>query len=469
MKANNLRFFNTLGRKKEEFQPIGDTVGFYSCGPTVYNFAHIGNLRTYIFNDILKRTLLFNKYKVKHVMNITDVGHLSGDDDSGEDKMLKGAKREKKSVEEIAEYYTEAFFNDIKELNILEPDLRPKATEHITDMIELIKCIENKGYAYTEKGNVYFDIMKFPHYKQLAGQKLEDMMSGVRIDVDENKKSPLDFALWFTESKFEKQEMKWDSPWGRGYPGWHIECSAMSRKYLGDQFDIHTGGIDHIPIHHTNEIAQTEACTGKSPWVRYWLHGEFLVIDRFKMAKSGENFITLRTLKDKGYRPVDYRYFCLTGHYRSQLTFNWESLDSARNYMKNLENRITELRERAGDGASSNEKKEKYKTNFINNINDDLNTPRALAVFNDMLKDNELSPADKIALAEDFDEVLGLGIKSMKKKSEEIPQEINNMLEQREEARKNKDFSGADSLRDSIKEKGWEIKDTPQGPKLRKK
>jgi len=307
----SVRLFNTLGRQLQAFEPLKNgEAGFYGCGPTVYNYAHIGNLRAYVTHDILVRTLRRRGYKVTHVMNITDVGHLSGDNDSGEDKMVKSAEERGKSVLEIADFYTQAFFHDTERLNIIRPTVVCKATEHVGEMIELIKRIEANGCTYSAGGNLYFDITKFPAYGELALLNL-DRRTEARTEVDENKRNIHDFVLWFTKSKFENQALTWDSPWGRGYPGWHIECSAMSIKYLGEQFDIHAGGIDHIPIHHTNEIAQSEAATGKHPWVRYWVHNEFLVLDKGKMSKSAGGFLTLQSLIDAGYEPLDYRYFLL--------------------------------------------------------------------------------------------------------------------------------------------------------------
>ena len=345
-----LRLFNTMGRKMEDFQPLTEgKVGFYGCGPTVYNYAHIGNLRAYVFLDTLDRTLRFLGYDINHVMNVTDIGHLSGDADDGEDKMLKTAKERGQSVLEIADFYTKAFFNDIDRLNIKRPTTVCKATEHVEEMIALIKRIEENGHTYMAGGNLYFDVSTFPKYGELANLNLDDLKAGARIDVDQNKRNPYDFVLWFTKSKFENQALTWDSPWGRGYPGWHIECSAMSMKYLGESFDIHTGGIDHIPIHHTNEIAQSEGATGKK-WVNYWLHNEFLVIAKTKdgdeggkMSKSSGNFLTLQTLVDKGYDPLDYRFFLLGAHYRSQVAFSFDAMDSAKNARKALVSRVAKV------------------------------------------------------------------------------------------------------------------------------
>jgi cysteinyl-tRNA synthetase len=454
-----MKLYNTLSRKKEDFVPLEKgNVKMYCCGPTVYNYAHIGNLRSYIFEDFLKRTLLFNDYKVTHVINITDVGHLTSDADDGEDKMLKGALREKKTVWDIAEFYTQAFQNDVKELNILSPDYWPKATEHINEQIEIVKQLEQKGYTYSSGGNVYFDTSKFKDYGELTNINVD---SKARVEKDENKKNSHDFVLWFTKSKFQDQEMKWNSPWGEGYPGWHLECSAMSIKYLGEQFDIHCGGIDHIPVHHTNEIAQSECYTGKKPWVKYWVHGEFLVLkDNVRMGKSEGNFLRLQVLKDKGYDPLDYRYFCLGTHYRKQLMFSFEGLDSARNARKRLVERIiSEKGEVVNQELYNN-----YLENFKDAINDDLNMPVALALLWEVVKDNNLTNYEKFSLAKNFDHVFGLNLGQ----EEIIPQEIVNLAEERELARKNKDYAQSDKLRELILEKGYVVKDTKDGYNINK-
>jgi len=470
MVLKGLRLYNTLTRKKEEFKPINPpNIGMYACGPTVYNYAHIGNLRTYIFNDILRRTLIKNGYELKHVMNITDVGHLTSDADTGEDKMLVSARKEKKSVRDIAEFYTKAFFRDTELLNIQKPDIICRATEHIRDMIEMNKKIEKNGYAYFKGGNLYFDTAKLDDYGKLARLKLEELREGVRTDKDSNKKSPTDFVLWFTKSKFQDQEMKWPSPWGLGYPGWHIECSAMSSKYLGEQFDIHTGGIDHIPVHHTNEIAQAEAAFQKKPWVRYWIHAEFLVVDKGKMAKSAGVFITLQTIIDKGFNPLVYRYLCLGTHYRKQLMFSWEAMSTAASAYKALKNRIIEIKKEGTsfDKDNKNNKKEYYMTEFMNRINDNLNTPQALALVNDMLKDESLGSKEKAGLIKDFDEVLGLDL--LKEEKVDVPREVQELVNKREEARKKKDWKIADSIRKKIMEKGFVLEDTREGVRIRKK
>ncbi|GMO59655.1 MAG: hypothetical protein Ta2G_19670 [Termitinemataceae bacterium] len=353
-----LQLFNTLSRKLETFTPIKEgEVGFYGCGPTVYNYAHIGNLRAYITHDILVRTLRSLSYKVTHVMNVTDVGHLSGDNDHGDDKMVKTAEERGQSVLQIADFYTKAFFNDTERLNINRPTIVCKATEHIPQMISLIQRMESGGYTYSAGGNLYFDISKFPTYGELARLKLDELKAGARTDIDGNKRNAGDFVLWFTKSKFENQALTWDSPWGRGYPGWHVECSAMSIKYLGEQFDIHAGGIDHIQIHHTNEIAQSESATGKRPWVRYWVHNEFLVMDKGKMSKSHGSFVTLQNIIDMGFDPLDLRYLMLGAHYRSQLQFSNDALQSAANSRKSLVNTLKNLNEKlksqgGGGGAA---------------------------------------------------------------------------------------------------------------------
>lgn len=463
-----LKVYNTLTRKKEEFKPIDKKeVGLYSCGPTVYNYAHIGNLRTYIFNDILRRTLIYNGYKLKHVMNITDVGHLTSDADDGEDKMLKGARREKKTVWEIADFYTKAFMDDIKKLNIEKPEVIPKATDHINEMIEIIKKIEKNGFAYVSGGNVYFDTSKFKNYGKLANLKHDESEKLARVDADKSKKNPSDFVLWFTKSRFDEQEMKWDSQFGKGYPGWHIECSAMSSKYLGEQFDIHTGGIDHIPVHHTNEIAQSEAAFLKHPWVNYWMHGEFLVVDKGKMAKSADNFLKLQTLIDKGYEPIVYRYFCLTANYRQQLKFSFEGLDSAKNSFFALRRKVIEIKSNL-NGHENHDLVKKYKAEFKDIINDDLNMPKALALTYQVLKDDSLTNKDRYDILLDFDKVLGLGFKEMKEEEAEIDLDIEELIKKRDEAKKNKDFAASDRIRNELKTRGITLEDTKDGTKWKK-
>lgn len=461
--------FNTMGRSLQKFVPLRNgSVGFYGCGPTVYNFAHIGNLRTYIFEDILVRTLRRFGYSVTHVMNITDVGHLSGDDDTGEDKMVKSARERGKSVLEIAQFYTDAFFADTARLNIFRPSIVCKATEHIDDMIALIQRIEANGFTYFAGGNLYFDVSKFPRYGELAGLQLDQLKAGARVDVDQNKRNPFDFVLWFTRSKFENQALLWDSPWGRGYPGWHIECSAMSMKYLGEQFDIHAGGIDHIPIHHTNEIAQSEAATGKK-WVNYWLHAEFLVLDKGKMSKSSGSFLTLQTLIDQGFDPLDYRYFCLGGHYRSQLSFSWEGLEQARAARRALEERVLQLKEASGGKlpAVLGEKARASLDAFDAALSEDLSMPRALAQAWTLLKDSSIPPAEAYAAILDMDEVFGLNLANATRREHSLDQEtvhwIEEMIARRTAAKKARDFAAADAIRAELKSKGILLEDRPDG------
>lgn len=493
-----LRLYNTMGRKMEEFVPIHEgKAGFYGCGPTVYNYAHIGNLRAYVFLDILDKTLSYLNYDITHVMNITDIGHLSGDDDEGEDKMVKTAKQRNQTVLEIAQFYTDAFFNDIDRLNIRRPDIVCKATEHVQDMIDLIKRLEENGHTYMSGGNLYYDVSTFPDYGKLACLNLDDLKAGARIDVDQNKKNPQDFVLWFTKSKFENHALVWDSPWGRGYPGWHIECSAMSMKYLGEQIDIHTGGIDHIPVHHTNEIAQSEGATGKR-WVNYWLHNEFLVIakekgqenqEAGKMSKSSGNFLTLQSLVDRGFHPLDYRFFLLGAHYRSQVAFSWTAMEGAKNARKALLQRVEKvlaqnegkLPEKGTVAISA--KGQEYLDKFTTALENDLATPQALSALQTAIKDTSLSAEEILSLVGIMDGVLSLslleGASSLyqeKKAAESAPPaemtpedlEIQALVDERTAAKKAKDFARADAIRQELQERGIQIIDTPQGPQWKK-
>ena len=448
-------------------------VGFYSCGPTVYNYAHIGNLRAYTHWDFLDRILERFGYSVTHVMNITDVGHLTDDGDEGEDKMIKGARERGMSVWEIAEFFTKAFFSDTESLNIRRPTIACKATEHIGDMIALVKRLEENGFTYLSGGNVYFDTAKLPDYGRMALLDRQDLQHGARVDVDENKKNPLDFVLWFTNSKYENQAMIWASPWGRGYPGWHLECSAMSSKYLGEQFDIHSGGIDHIPVHHTNEIAQSEAAFGKK-WVNYWLHNEFLIMKGGKMSKSKGGFLTLQSLVDGGYNPLDYRYFLLGGHYRSQLVFSKESLDGARSARRSLLGRVAALKREVGDANTAlkdlGEAARAYLEAFDEALSDDLNTPRALAEAWQLAKDGNIPAAERLAALLDMDGVLGLDfdLAGDEDKAAEEDTGLTELLERRRVARENKDWAAADEVRDELASLGWKVVDTPDGARLEK-
>jgi cysteinyl-tRNA synthetase len=458
---------NTLSRTVEPFEPIDSKqVRMYCCGPTVYNYAHIGNLRTYVFEDILRRTLEFAGYSVRHVMNVTDVGHLTDDGDTGEDKMVKSSQETGLDVYEIARLYTDAFFADTDALHILRPHVACRATQHIQDMIDLIKRLEEKGHTYISGGNVYFSIDTFSRYGELARLNLENLQSGARIDVDENKRNPKDFVLWFTRSKFENQVMLWDSPWGKGYPGWHIECSAMSMKYLGESFDIHCGGIDHIPVHHTNEIAQSEAATGKR-WVKYWIHGEFLINETGKMSKSKGEFLTLSVLKEHGYDPMDYRYFCLGGHYRSQLVFSWNSMDAAKNARKNLMKQIRQVKQEANEPAQKlSPEAQEYLEMFSNHLGNDLNAPRGLATLWDLLKDRRVDAHEKLACIYRMDKILGLDLDAVEEAEEvmsEIPSEIQHLVDERSEAKRQKNYHRADELRAIVEQAGYRLTDTSDG------
>lgn len=530
----SLKLYNTMGHKMEDFNPIvPNYCGFYGCGPTVYNYAHIGNLRAYVFLDILDKTLQFLGYKVKHVMNITDVGHLTGDNDDGEDKMKKSAAERHQSVLEVANFYTDAFMKDIDALNIRHPDVICRATEHIQDMIDLIQKLVDNNHTYMADGNLYYDISTYPNYGKLANLNMDELKAGAGkrkvVVVDKNKRNPGDFVLWFTKSKFEDQAMTWDSPWGRGYPGWHIECSAMSMKYLGKHFDIHTGGIDHVPVHHTNEIAQSEGSFDENdrangPWVKYWLHNEFLILEGGKMSKSSGNFITLQTdlpaekgysLSSKGYEPLDYRYFLLGGHYRKPLTFSINGMDSAKSARASLNSKVAKLIK------ASNEKKQwekvsglgiteltkdnfvqvfeflndesKHKkvaiekqslTIFTEGLENDLGTPRALAALNQEIS-LKVNPVEASALANVYlmDKVLSLSIienafKLLEKQTaagnstenaashagDPEAAEIDALVQERTAAKKNKDFARADEIRNLLQARGVVIIDTPNGP-----
>lgn len=458
--------YNSLGDKREEFIPNEKgKVKMYTCGPTVYYFAHIGNLRTYIYEDILEKTLLYLGYDVKRAMNITDVGHLESDADEGEDKMLKGALREHKSILEIAQFYTEAFKNDFKKLNLKWPDIVVPATSMIDEYIKMIQKLIDTGYAYFSDGNIYFDTSKLKNYYTLVKQSNEDLMVGVRDDVEEdvNKKHPQDFVLWFTKSKFEAQALKWDSPWGVGYPGWHIECSAISLKYLGEYLDIHCGGIDNKFPHHTNEIAQSESYLGHK-WCNYWFHPRHLNMSDGKMSKSSGKFVTIDDLINKGYNPLAYKYFCLQSHYLKNLVFSYENLDIAKNAYEKLIKKIQALKE---DGQIENDKMENYRKPFKDALENNLNTPMALTVVYDTLK-SDMTDASKLVLIEEFDGVLGLGLTAKEDKLDEIPEELIKLLNERTEARRNKDYKKSDELRDLILSKGYKVVDNKEGSHLEK-
>jgi len=462
-----LKLYNTLTRTKEEFKPIeSGRVRMYSCGPTVYHYMHIGNLRTFFFEDILLRVLKYNGYDVKYVMNITDVGHLVADSDEGDDKMEESAKQQGKTVWEVAEYYTKAFKNDVIRLNIFPPDIYTKATDYIQQQIDMVKCLEDKGYTYRIKDGIYYDTSKFPDYGKLARLDIKGLQEGARVEFSSEKKNITDFALWKFSPENAQRQMEWESPWGKGFPGWHIECSAMSKAELGTHFDIHCSAVDHIPIHHTNEIAQSEACSGEKS-VNYWVHGEHLDMGNEKMSKSLGNFVTLQMLIDKGYSAMDYRYFLLMAHYKKKLKFSFEAMDAAKSGLKNLKGKISKAIQESSDikNEAENIISEKYKyynEKFLSSINDDLNMPEAMAVMWDMLKDENLSSTEKAGLALDFDKIFGLELDKQAEinKPDSIPEEIKTLAFERREAKKNKDFKRSDEIRDIIREKGFEIMDT---------
>lgn len=459
-----MRIYNTLSKKIEEFIPNdGNNVKIYTCGPTVYHYAHIGNLRTYIFEDILEKGLTYLGYNVKRAMNITDVGHLTSDGDTGEDKMEKGARREGKTVYEIADFYTEAFLNDMKKLNIKIPSIIEKASDNIDIYIKMISKMLDDGYAYISNGNVYFDISKANSYYELSGKNPDDLKIGVRdtVSLDSSKKNPMDFVLWFTLSKFENQIMKWDSPWGVGYPGWHIECSGISYKIFGDYLDIHCGGVDNIFPHHTNEIAQSEAFLGHK-WCNYWCHGAHLNDESGKMSKSNGEFLTVSLLEKKGYSPLDYRFFCLNSHYRNSLVFTYDSLDIARNAYKKVKNKVSLLEE---EGDIQKDLFDKYRGMFCDAISNDLNTSSMITVLYDVLKANELNNTTKIELLKDFDKVLSLDlfVKDDSSIDKDFEEYITNMINERNEAKKNKDYARADEIRNTLLEKRVKLIDTREG------
>ena len=455
-----LKIYNTLTRKKEEFVPIKEgKVTMYSCGPTVYSYAHIGNLRTYIFMDIFRRTLKYDGYKLKGVMNITDVGHLLSDGDEGEDKMAKAAREQQKTPWEIAEFYMNYFFDDFKKLNIGKPEVVCRATDHIQEMIKDVQTLIDKGYAYEIDDGIYYDISKFPDYGKLSRLSLEDQQAGARVEVNSQKRHPADFAVW---KKAEPQHiMQWQSPWGMGYPGWHIECSTMSRKYLGSHFDIHTGGVDAIPVHHENEIAQNEALEGGKT-VNYWVHSEFMLVNNGKMSKSLGNVYRISQLEEKGYQALDYRYFCLNAHYRKKLNFTFEGMDGAKTSYARLLSAL--YQHKVGQNTIAEEKLAGYKAQFDEAVNDDLNIPLALGVVWTMIKEPKSKAIYDLALQ--FDKVLGLDFdkaQPSKDEQEQVPEEIRKIADERYEAKKRKDFALADALRAKLSDLGYTVMDTKDG------
>jgi len=474
-----MKLYNTASRKIEEFKPLNPpNVAFYSCGPTVYDYTHIGHLRTYVNNDVLKRTLMFLGYKVKHVMNITDVGHLTGDSDEGEDKMEKGAGKKGTTVWELARVYTDYFISSLDEMNIIRPDVFSNATQHIPEFIEMIKVLESKGFTYETNEALYFDVSKFSNYGKLSGQKLEDKITAARkeVRIDAGKRNPADFVLWFKAiGRFKNHIMRWPSAWGEGFPGWHIECSAMCMKYLGETVDIHAGAIDLIPVHHENEIAQSEAATGK-PFVRYWFHNDFLLVDGQKMSKSLGNFYTIDDIKNSKIGPMALRLLFLQTHYRQVMNFTWESLSASSNAYGKLVNHINELKQKVDENrlrkpvyeVGLKEDAKNYRQKFVDAISDDLQAPKAVAVLWEIVKSN-LPPDEKLRLILEIDEVLGLNLKNAKLFAVEIPEEIKKLAEEREKARLSQNFPKSDELRKIIAEKGFNVKDTTEGYKISKR
>lgn len=465
-----MRLYNTATHQKDNFVPQDAArVTMYCCGPTVYNYAHIGNLRTYIFEDLLARTLRA-RYGLVHVMNVTDVGHLVSDADDGEDKMELGAAREGKSAWDIAKFYEEKFWQDYDALHCTRPNIISRATQHIEQMIALVKTLEEKGYTYRTADGIYYDTSKFARYDTLVGHaRLSGLQGGARVEMSQEKRNPTDFALWKFSPKDKKRQMEWDSPWGVGFPGWHIECSAMAMQYLGTTLDIHCGGIDHVTIHHTNEIAQSEAATGKK-YVNYWVHGEFLILRSGKMSKSGGTFVTLDVLKQKGYEPLAYRYFCLGAHYRTQLEFSYESMDSASKSLKNLRTLVRQIGQESSHQAQETEKSRAWKEKFTAAMEDDLNAPKALAVTWEVVRSTELSAAEKWDFLQAAEQVLAIDLFAQpQEQPAALPAKVEELLAQRLAARQAKDWQKADQLRDAIAQLGYLVKDTPQGQQTEKK
>jgi len=459
----SIKLYNTLTKSKEDFKPLeGNTVRIYSCGPTVYSYAHIGNFRAYIFMDTLRRALKYNGYNLKHVLNITDVGHLESDADEGEDKMQKAARKENKDPYEIAKFYSDVFFEDMEKLNIDKPEVIAKATDHIEEMLEFVKTLVKKNFAYETSKGIYFDISKLDKYPVLSNRNIEEQIAGARVEVDEEKRNPYDFALWIKAP--ENHIMKWDSPWGLSYPGWHIECSAMGKKYLGERFDIHTGGVDHIPTHHENEIAQSKGLTGKEP-AKTWMHVEFLNVDGGKMSKSLGNTYTISQLKEKGIEPLAYKLFCFTAHYRTKLNFTFEIATANQKALMRLREGFINHTE--GTEVIENEKIKEYENKFLEIINDDLNLPLAMGLVWEIVRHPSKSKQFADLLIK-FDEILGLDIKNSKKYIEEnklveLPEEIKELIEKRKKEREDKNWELSDKIRDELSEKGYIIKDTKDG------
>lgn len=465
-----IRLYNTASHRKEEFVPQNvKNVTMYCCGPTVYNFAHIGNLRTYIFEDLLSRTIRLH-YPLTHVMNVTDVGHLVSDADDGEDKMELGAAREGKSAWDIAKFYEQKFWQDYDALHCTRPTIVSRATEHIGPMIDLVKTLEEKGYTYRTSDGIYYDTSKFDRYDALVGHAhISGLQGGARVEMSDEKRNPTDFALWKFSPKDKKRQMEWDSPWGVGFPGWHIECSAMAMKYLGHTLDIHCGGIDHVTIHHTNEIAQSEAATGQK-YVNYWIHGEFLILRSGKMSKSGGTFVTVDVLKEKGYEPLAYRYLCLGAHYRTQLEFSYESMDSASKSLKNLRALVAQIGQACNRTLQETDNSRAWKEKFTAALEDDLNAPKALALTWEAVRSSELSAGEKWDFLVAADAILALDLlEPPAEQAVALPARVKELLNERAAARKAKNWAESDRLRDAILQEGYVVKDTPQGQQTEKK
>jgi cysteinyl-tRNA synthetase len=460
----SLRLYNTETRSLDLFKSIEENkVSMYTCGPTVYHYAHIGNLRTYVFEDILKRVLIKEGYEVNHVMNITDVGHLTDDGDDGDDKMEVGASREGKSVWEVAEHYTDAFKNDIKRLNIIDPDIWCKATDHIGEQINMVENLGGKGFTYELEDGVYYDTSKFQKYGKMAGVDIQGLQAGSRVEQIEGKRNISDFCVWKKSPTGSKRLMEWDSPWGRGFPGWHLECSAMALKYLGEHFDIHCGGVDHVRVHHCNEIAQTEACTGQK-WVNWWMHGEFLLLDEGKMSKSADNFLTIDGLVKKGYDPLAFRLYLMSAHYRKALTFTFEALDGSQKALGRLRNKVSELKDETGGIVNA-----KYIDQFDNALRDDLNMPKAVSFLWMLIQDEEVSVKDKCATVLKMEEVLQLDLFTDIEENTEIDEPaILELITERNKARDEKNYARSDEIRDQLTEMGIQLIDGNDGVTFKK-
>jgi cysteinyl-tRNA synthetase len=460
-----IRFYNTASRKKEAFKPIRkSTVYIYMCGPTVYDYAHIGHFFAYVFVDTLRRVLKFNGFRLKDQMNITDVGHLTSDADTGEDKMEKAAREKKMDAWKLAKYYTKDFFDAMKKLNVTDASIITKATDHVKEMIELVHKMEKRGFTYKTSDGIYYNTSKFRGYADFARLNLEQLKAGARVEENPEKKNPSDFALWKFSPADVKRQMEWNSPWGRGFPGWHIECTAMSMKHLGKKYDIHTGGVDHIPLHHTNEIAQAYGATGDADFVNYWMHNNHLMVDGEKMSKSKQNFYNMADIEAKGFDPIALRYLFLTAHYRTRLNFTWGSLEAAEKTLNTLHNHLLEWKKSDDKTKSSKRKLHNYESEFLKAVNDDLNTPAALSMIWKLVRDKDVNGKDKLKLVLKFDEVLGLRLKQVKPTKKRLSTEIKELIKKREKFRKAGKYQESDEIRKRLDEEyGVLLEDTSKG------